>query len=444
LRIGLVATCLALPLVGRAEPPPAEWVTYGNDPQRTSFTDAAPARSIRLAWTAKLAGRITSQILVAENTLYVGTTAGTLYALDPSGGRRWHVRFGQLRNTCPQLDGWGITGTGAVDAPTHALYAADAWGRLHALDLATGRERPGWPVRMFSDFRREHVWGAVTVLGGSAYVGTGSYCDRVMQGKVIRVDLTTRAVSRWVVVPRSLGGGGGIWGWGGVAYSAPRDSLLVVTGNAFRGGRNVGPWHREWAGYGERLVELSPDLRVRASSHPRDIFEPSDLDFVGSPVAFTPVGCPELVAATNKNGRLYAWRSDAVRAGPLASLGLIGIDAPPVVSQPAWSPRRRSLYLVTQHRLVRVSIGARCGLGIRWSMRVGKGLLNSSPTVAGGIVWFARTGNPSLLVGVDAQSGVIRLATRLRDPVFSAPTVVGNRVYAGSFEGRLYAFELRG
>ena len=69
---------------------------------------------------------------------------------------------------------------------------------------------------------------------------SGSICDRRIEGKVIRVDPATGAVSSWRAVPFELGGGGGIWGWGGVAYSERLDSLLVVTGNALRGGANVG------------------------------------------------------------------------------------------------------------------------------------------------------------------------------------------------------------
>ena len=105
-----------------------------------------------------------------------------------------------------------------------------------------------------------------------------------MIGKVFRVDLATRAVSHWVVVPSSLGGGGSVWGWGGLAYSGSRDSLYAVTGNAFEGGTNTGKRFREYAGHGEQLVELGRDLTVRGSNHPRDIRKKQDLDFVGSPV----------------------------------------------------------------------------------------------------------------------------------------------------------------
>ena len=190
---------------------------------------------------------------------------------------RWRVELGQLERVCQQIDGYGVTGTPAVDPATHSLYLADAFGRIHSLDLATGAERPGWPVTVYTDFRRELVWGALTIVDGSVYFGTGSYCDRKMVGKVFRVQIATGAVSQWEVVPKRLGGGGGVWGWGGLAYSAARDSLYAVTGNAFEGGTNSGKRFREYAGYGERIVELGSDLRVRGSSHPRDIRQKNDL-----------------------------------------------------------------------------------------------------------------------------------------------------------------------
>ena len=56
---------------------------------------------------------------------------------------------------------------------THAIYVADAFGRVHALDLATGAERPGWPVTVYTDFRRELVWGALTNVHGPLGVEAG-------------------------------------------------------------------------------------------------------------------------------------------------------------------------------------------------------------------------------------------------------------------------------
>ena len=406
---------------------------------------------MRAAWYTPVSGRITSQALVAQDvpapglrTVYVATTEGFVYALAENGYIRWRVELGQLERICAQIDGYGVTGTPVIDRDTNALYVADAFGRVHALDLATGVEHEGWPVRLYADFRRELVWGALTLVTGSLYVGTGSYCDRPMVGKVFRIELATRGVSRWRAVPRALGGGGGVWGWGGIAYSARRDSLFVATGNAFRGGSNDGRRFREWAGYGEQLVELARDLSVRAGNHPRTIRAPKDLDFVGSPVIFRHGLCGELVGVLNKNGFLYVWRSGKVKAGPLFSLRLAHptIDAP-LLSQPAYSPRTGALYVATPSRLVRIGVDRRCRGRVAWARRVGNGLLNGSPTIAGNTVWLVENaGKGSALLGYDARSGVPRFRSALAGPTFVAPTVVGDRLYLGTYTGGVQGFAL--
>ena len=430
----------------------AGWVSYGNDAARISFTDASlNPPSVRPAWFTPISGRVSSQALVAQDvpaagqkTVYVATTRGIVYALAENGYVRWRVDLGQLERVCQQIDGYGVTGTPAIDLGTHALYVADAFGRVHALDLATGAEHAGWPVSVYSDFRRELVWGALTIVDGSIYLGTGSYCDRKMVGKVIRVELATRNVSRWVAVPTRLGGGGSVWGWGGLAYSASRDSLYAVTGNAFEGGTNTGKRFREYAGYGEQIVELGPDLRVRGSNHPRDIRKKEDLDFVGSPVLFQRAACGQLAAALNKNGFLYVWRLGRLGAGPLVTLRLSKPTlAAPLLTQAAYSPRTGALYVSTPSRLVRVDLDRRCRGRVKWGRKVGSGLFNGSPTLAGDTVWLVENAfEGSALVGVRAGNGVVKYRAKLAGPAYVAPTVVGDRIYVPTYNGGLQSFGL--
>ena len=428
------------------------WLLYGNDLARSSATDAMLSTpSVRPAWYAPISGRVSAQALVAQDvpgpglrTVYVATSKGVLYALAENGYVRWRVDLGQLERVCQQIDGYGITGTPAIDLATHAIYLADAFGRVHALDLATGAELPGWPVTVYTDFRRELVWGALTIVDGSLYFGTGSYCDRKMVGKVFRVEIATRGVSQWEVVPKRLGGGGGVWGWGGLAYSAARDSLYAVTGNAFEGGTNRGKRFREYAGYGERIVELGPDLRVRGSSHPRDIRRAGDLDFVGSPVLFQHGPCGELAAALNKNGWLYLWRTSRLNAGPVSSLRLSRPTlAAPLLSQAAYSPRTGALYVSTPGRLVRVNVDGKCRARAAWSRKVGSGLFNGSPTIAGDTVWLVENANAgTALVAFHATSGAPRFKARLAGPSYVAPTVAGNRIYVPTYTGGVQGFAL--
>jgi len=449
--LGAAVVPLLLGLGARAQPF-AGWIVYGNDFARSSSTATElPPKVLKPAWYAPISGRVSSQVLVAQDvptpglrTVYVATTKGVVYALAENGYIRWRVELGQLERLCAQIDSYGVAGTGGIDRASNALYVVDAFGRLHALDLTTGEEHAGWPRRLYRDFRRELVWGALTIVKGSIYVGTGSYCDRPMEGKVFRVELATGRTSHRRLVRRELGGGGGVWGWGGVAYSARRGSLFVATGNAFRGGRNRGKRFREWAGYGEQLVELAPDLAVRSASHPRDIRRPDDLDFVGSPVVFRDRRCGELVGVLNKNGFLYVWRGAKVKAGPLFSLRLARptIGAP-LLSQAAYSPRTGALYVSTPRRLARIDVDAHCRGRITWSSRIGNGLFNGSPTIAGGTVWLAENATSgSALLGLDARSGKVRFRSPLAGPVFVAPTVVGDRLYLPTYTGGVQGFAL--
>ena len=447
------AIVLLLAGAGRAsEQPVGGWLVYGNDPARSSATAVSlSTHSVRPAWYAPVAGRISSQALVADGlpaagrrTVYAATSKGVVYALSENGYVRWRVELGQLERVCGQIDGYGVTGTPAIDPATSALYVVDAFGRLHALDLATGIERPGWPVVLYRDFRRELVWGALTIVGGAVYFGTGSYCDHPMEGKVMRVDIATRAVSQWTVVPRRLGGGGGVWGWGGVSYSPARGSLFVATGNAFRGGANTGRRFRESAGYGEHLVELGPDLSLRASNHPSRIRASLDLDFVGSPVLFRHRSCGELVGVLNKDGFLYVWRSARIVRGPLFAVRLARPTlASPLLSQLAYSPLTGALYAATPTRLVRIDVDRRCRGHVKWSRPVGIGVLNGSPTVAGTTVWLAGNATDgSALLGFDARMGAKRFRARLAGPSVVAPTIVGQRLYLGTYTGGVQGFAL--
>lgn len=451
-RTWLAAAAVVLLLVsGGAEAQPSGgWLTYGNDLPRTSATATTfSPESVRPAWYAPISGRVSSQALVAQDvpapglrTVYVTTSKGTVYALAENGYIRWRVELGQLDRVCQQIDGYGVTGTPVIDPGTNTLYLVDAFGRVHALDLVTGAERPGWPVSAYMTWRRELVWGALTIVNGSIYFGTGAYCDRPMVGKVFRVDIATRAVSRWQVVPPSRGGGGGVWGWGGVSYSPGRGSLFVATGNALKGGSNVGKRFREWARYGEHLVELSPDLTVRSAHHPRRINSVADLDFVGAPVIFTHPSCGELVAVLNKDGYLYAWRSERVSAGTIFRLGLSTRSAP-LLTQLAYSPLTGALYASTPRSLVRVDVDSRCKGRVRWSRRVGSGLFNGSPTIAGNTVWLAENAiGGSALLGFDARSGRNRFRAALGGPTYVAPTIVGDRIYVPNYNGGVQGFAL--
>lgn len=428
--------------------PVTGWTTFGNGPGRSSTASGAVRTGVGNAWAVKLPGRITSQPIVVRSapgthraTVYFATSAGVVAAFSDTGRQLWRVQVGKVEHICKQLPGYGVTGTPVADSVTRSLYLVDGVGKLHALDLQTGKERAGWPLRLYTDFRQELVWGALTAIRGSIYVGTGSYCDAPMVGKIFRVNARTRSVSHWDVVPAERGGGGSVWGWGGIAYSSARQSLLAVTGNAFRGGSNDGDSFREWEPYGEHLVELSLSLRVRAASHPAGLTAPNDLDFVGSPVVVKRPGCPEQVLALNKNGRLYAWRTKAIATGPAWTLQLASASpASPLVTQAAYAPQLRALFVDTPKGLVKVAIGSRCTGKVQWKRK--QGVIQSTPTVAASTVWQVGWHAGAVLIAVDGRSGRVLARRGLgKDLYYVGPSILDGKMYLGSFGGVVRALQ---
>jgi hypothetical protein len=438
-----VVVCAALVccLNAAAAPPATSWTTYGNGPARTGAA-ATAAPSLTRDFVLPLDGRVVGQVLAANGLFYAATTAGEVAAFTPDGRLRWRVDVGQLAMSCQQLDGYGVLGTGVIDQSASALYVADAFGRLHALDLATGAERDGWPVRVFSDFRRELDWGALTIADGAVYVPTAAYCDSSSLGGVFRVDTASQQVTRWIAVPNDEGGGGGPWGWGGLAYDSETDHLYAATSGAFAGGSNTGDDYTEAAGYGDSLVELEPDLSVAASSHPSDLPDRQDLDFVGSPVVVERPGCGKLVVAADKDDVVYAWRADGVAGGPLWALRLEDYDiSDPLLTNLAWAPSTNSLYAVTGTAFDRIAVGGDCAPKLDWTRPLGTKTENGSPTIAGGTVWFAANGTP-MLYGYDARTGERVFSAPLGGTTLEAPTIADGRLVVGTMTGLIEGFTL--
>ncbi|MGZ4358997.1 MAG: hypothetical protein ACXVZW_04335 [Gaiellaceae bacterium] len=435
--------------------PLAGWLTYAAGSDRSGALAAGPSpASVQALWTLPLRGQAVAQPLIVANfpsggdqTVIAATTAGSVLALTGNGYLLWQRDLGRLAHICPDLGGWGTVGTPVVDPARRLVYLVDGFGWLHGLALKDGSEAAGFPIRLYDDFRNELDWGGLTLAGDDLYVPTASYCDLPsMEGKVFRVSLGSRAVSSWTVVPHAQGGGGGAWGFGGLAYDAARDDLLALTGNALEDGANTGAAYSETTGYARRLIELSRGLAPLASSLPSGIGSIPDLDFSSSPVLAPRAGCGTLVLGLAKSGRLVAWREGQVAAGPVWSLELQPEDEQsPLIGQPVYSAALASVYVVTGpltpdtgSALERVSIAADCSARIEWRRSlagIGPGALTvnaSSPTVAGRAVWVSASRPHSVLLAYDAESGARLRGLPLGAAGVTAPSVLGGELYIGA------------
>jgi outer membrane protein assembly factor BamB len=440
--LGLVPASLAAPT------PLTGWLTFSNSAARTNYlppsAGIADPSLLTFQWSTQTDGTVTAQPLVVrdlpnpgDRTVYVVTAEGFVEGINQNGYVIAKTQLGHMTlPTCSWLPGnhYGITGTPVVDPLTQTLYVADALGYVHALDATTLAERPGWPVRLFSQPSKQLFWGAINLVKGKLYLSTGSLCDRGTNS-VFSVDVKTRKTKKWTSVPLGLGGGGGMWGWGGVAYDAPTSSLLVVTGDALPGGTNVTPHFNESAGYAEHLVQLSLDLKVRASNTPQHYTQFVDLDLTGTPVVMRAPNCPALVAAQGKNGRVYVWRLNAIAKGIWWSKQV----AAKLNGQPAWSPATRSLYVVGQQQAYRFQITGGCKFKQVWAVPLVGASVNGPPLIVGNVIWFTVTGDQTLWT-VDATTGALLWKGGLAEAAYAPPALLDGRVYEAAFRGLVTSF----
>jgi hypothetical protein len=287
-----------------------------------------------------------------HDTIFVATEADSVYAFDAAGAPReplWRVNFADPSRgitpvpvqdvSCsfigPEI---GITSTPAIDSATGTLYVVARtkennlfYQRLHALDLATGAERPGSPVLiratvpgtgLFGLTRKEIAFhallenprAALLVANGNVYIAWGSSCDvRPYYGWVLAYDARTlRQTGVFNAAPDA--GEAGIWQSDtGIAADA-EGRVFAVTGN---GGFTAAKSGRD---YGDSVLQLglgTGGLTVRDYFTPYNEAELSrhDADLGASgPVLLPdqPGPHPHLLVTVGKDGFLYVVDRDAM------------------------------------------------------------------------------------------------------------------------------------
>jgi outer membrane protein assembly factor BamB len=226
----------------------------------------------------------------------------------------------------------GVTGTPVIDPSTGTLYVVSksviySAGlrfkvRLHAIDLASGAEKPGSPVeitatclgaggrRISFDPRNENQRAGLALVNGTVYVAFGSHEDhRPFYGWLLgyRYDGSSfERTSTLNVAPNS--GDGGIWMGGAAPAADAAGHLYLVTGNARFDAAAADPPNDD---YGDSLLELSGDLKVLqyitpSNQHFNDV-QNNDFGSGGVVLANLPEGRPfsHIALAAGKDGDLF-------------------------------------------------------------------------------------------------------------------------------------------
>jgi outer membrane protein assembly factor BamB len=478
------------------------WPAYGFDPAHdgynpntTAFTPAA-LPGLHLAWTSGVAdyNTQTQPILIAnaagtDGVLLVGGASGTEVGFDAlTGSSLWTKPTSQQTLTCGGGGTFdvGTSGT-AVYAPIMgAAFVADSQNTavngastvtVHKFNPLTGAEIASvsiLPAALPGEVDTAHTSLTLDRKLNLLYVGTGSTCDiSSWRGSVTAINSMTMKVVSTFYTAYGRGAkysGGGVWGWGGVTLDADGD-VYFGAGNADNSGANLPPFAKttsEHVGYAEHLVETTPKLNsVIASNYPgfRGQNAAVDLDFTGSPMLFTPLGCPQLLGMQGKSGQLIFYNTATIADGPVATFQLSEASYEAAyLGNPGWSPNTQLIYAsvssalggsIEPPGLVAFDVST-CTPVKAWNAAFGPDSFSlddtpprTAPTVtAGGVVFLGAPSGASggALWAIDASSGAIlnngQPILTTPDRIRMAPVVSGNWLWLFDNGGDLYGMTL--
>jgi outer membrane protein assembly factor BamB len=345
-----VKTCAALmPLLcvvtAYAQSKSRDWLTWGNDPERTGWSQGETTLSLKnvggidLKWKTQIDKQVPIEVesgaavltapLVVENVttpsgykdlVFTLAASNRLVAVDSAnGGIVWQKKF-ENKVAPKTAANWVCTNTPTatplIDKPNGIIYVISADGVLHELSITNGEDKMP-PTDFVPPYSRN--W-SLNLIGGVLYSTVGRGCGNaditnsanaadVGRGKggsngrgpvaseMVAMDLNDGAHPMRHFAT-STGRPGGAWSRQGMAWG--QNSLLTQTADGA-----LDPATNKW---GNVLLRLAPKtLQLLDYFVPPNVelLNTKDLDFGSSgPLAFSLKG-RELVAAGGKDGTIY-------------------------------------------------------------------------------------------------------------------------------------------
>jgi hypothetical protein len=301
-----------------------------------------------------------------HNVAFVSTEHDSVYAFDADKksavGPLWHVNFTDPTNGINTVSAsndvhcgvitpqYGITGTPVIDGNTNTMYVVAAttehgavFERLHALDITTGKERPGSPIAVTASvpgtgdgsangivtFNPSHQMQrpGLLLMNGTVYIAFGSYCDLdPYHGWIMGYNSST--LQQTTVYNSSRNGvRAAIWMSGDGLVSDTNGNIYFQTGNGTFDVNTGGP------DVGDSAVKLSTQNGLQRVDYfapfNQGCLDTADLDVGSSGAIFIP-SHNELVSS-GKEGRIYVMNSNnlgkyTIIRNPCSNQNLTNVD----------------------------------------------------------------------------------------------------------------------
>jgi len=420
-----------------------DWPTYLGSNERSGFNGSetsinpTTAPNLKLHWTYKAGGVISTQPVTFNGQIYWGSWDGFEHATTLSGTQVWATNLGKTTaaSCTPSSVGVGSTASVVSLNGTSVVFVGGGNATFYALNAANGTVI--WKTLLGSS-PSHFLWSSPAFYNGSVYEGVASFGDcPEVHGQLVQMSATTGVIQHvFDMVPtRCIGGPV----WGSPTIDTATGDLFFATGN--KGSCSVAE------PMAVALVELhAADLSFVGSWQvPASQQFTKDSDFGSTPTLFTAtIGgvLHQMVGIVNKNGIYYAFDRTNISAGPLWEKPVS--SAPNNISPSAWDGT--TLYVASTLTTIN-------GLSCRGSVRAldpatggylwehcTPGKVIDAVTLVPGLVIVGASTN---LLVLDAKSGQQLFAFHdgTKGSFFYGAASVSNGVlYIGNKDGNLYAF----
>jgi outer membrane protein assembly factor BamB len=425
-------------------PVTADWPTYLADGQRSGAspgdTMLSPANAGQLAklWSFKTGGVIAASATVVSGTVYVGSWDGYEYALDAlSGALKWKTFLGITSAPGCSPASAGVSSAATVSGGVVYVGGGDSF--WYALDAGTGNIL--W--RVFSGDNSasggHYNWSSPLVYNGFAYVGVASLGDcPLVQGQLLKVNLTTQqVVGTFNVVPAGQVGGGV---WTSPAVDPVTNTIFMTTGTISNATQTLA---QAFVAVDANTLALKDSWQLPPNQ------AVIDSDWGTSPTLFSDSANHPLIAAINKNGYAYALNRANLAAGPVWQVktsvgGVCPTCGDGSVSSGAFAGG--NLFLGGGNATTSAGTGY---AGMVRSLDPATGAFHWEHGAPGPVVPALGYANGLVIDGAGAWVEVLNASDGSRlysfmtnAPIFGSPSVASGEIFAGSSDGSVYAFGL--
>jgi outer membrane protein assembly factor BamB len=372
----------------------SSWPQWRSDPTHSSLAEVGPS-NLSLAWRFRTEGAVISSPSVYDNTVYVGSSDGYIYALDAwNGNLKWKFKTGDLIESSPAV----VNGK---------VYTGGDDGYVYCLDAKTGAQQ--W--KTFVNGNLPFTFGNLVLKSSPAVVeGMGGIVVYIgsLDGYLYAIDADNGNIN-----------------WKTKALGPIESSPAFFNGAVYFTAEepDTGALYKLNAATGDVMWKNEIAYRPSFTGGNQMLGSP----FVTGTKVFASSNWGDYFCYNTNTGELL-WRFQ----NPTATEFIV--SSPIYINDGTYGEGR--VLLIDKFDLACVDI---TNGWVIWSKYTGDELY-VSPSVAGGKVYMATSQRHVFVLDI-TRNGTIIANVTLPSSTWSSPTIANNRLYIGCNDWYVYCFE---